>query len=311
MPFFSVVIPVFNREKLIEKTLSSVLDQTFDDFEVIVVDDGSTDDTIQVLSRFSESILSKSMTVLQQKNAGPGAARNAGIEGASGQYVAFLDSDDLWFPWTLETYKQVIDRTHANFISGVAFDFSQPSELETIEARSLEFETFKDYLSAHHRAVWTLPSATAIQTQALKQSGGFTSRWINGEDSDLWLKLGTTQGFATIQLPYVSAYRRHEVSAIANSEKTIQGSYHLIEQEKDKQYPGSFRQQRQRRDIISRHIRPVSIACLRQKDLQNAWNLYMSTFWWHLRLGRIKYLAAFWIVAFLSTLRPESSPLSE
>lgn len=302
MPFFSVIIPVFNREKLIEKTLSSVLNQTFRDFEVIVIDDGSTDGTLGVLSRFSDEI-----RILHQKNSGPGAARNASIEQATGHYIAFLDSDDLWFPWTLATYKQIIDRTQATFISGTAFDFTQLSELETIEAQSLKFETFADYLSAHHRSVWTLPSATAIKTQVLEKSGGFTSRWINGEDSDLWLKLGTAQGFVTVQSPYVSAYRRHEISAIASSEKTIQGSYHLIEQEKAQQYPGNLQQKRQRIDIITRHIRPVSIACLRQNDIQDAWNLYAATFWWHLRLKRIKYIVAFWVIALLSVLRPEAN----
>ena len=304
MPLFSIIIPVYNREKLIKGTLSSVLSQTYKDYEVIVVDDGSTDNTLEVLSQFS-----KSVTVLRQENAGPGAARNLGIARATGQYVAFLDSDDLWFPWTLLTYKQIIDRTQAAFISGAAFDFSQPLELETVGDRALEFEIFANYLAAHHRSLWTLPSATVVQTEALRESGGFTPRWINGEDSDLWLKLGATKGFVTIRSPYVCAYRRHDVSAIANSQKTIQGSYHIIEQENRRQYPGSSQQKKQRVDIITRHVRPVSIACLRQQDIQTAWRLYASTFWWHLRLGRIKYLAAFWAIALIFSLRPDKKSI--
>lgn len=296
--FFSVVIPVYNRENLIERTLESVFSQTYQDYEIIVVDDGSTDSTLEVLSNFSTDI-----SVIQQQNSGPGAARNAGVKQATGEYVVFLDSDDLWFSWTLATYKQVIDRTQATFISGMAFDFAQQSELESVEAEKLEFKAYTDYLTAHRQSVWTLPSAAAIQTKTLKASGGFTPKWINGEDSDLWLKLGTAKGFATIRSPYVCAYRRHEISAIANSKRTVQGSYYLIEQEKQEQYPGSTKRKWQRIDIITRHIRPVSIACLRQKDIQNAWHLYSSTFWWHLRLGRLKYLVAFWVIAVSSTSR--------
>jgi glycosyltransferase involved in cell wall biosynthesis len=96
-PLISVVIPTFNREHCVRQSLDSVLAQTFKDFEVIVVDDGSTDGTVEVLKSYGDKI-----RLIGQSNAGAGAARNTGIRAAQGKYVAFLDSDDQWRPEKLE-----------------------------------------------------------------------------------------------------------------------------------------------------------------------------------------------------------------
>lgn len=306
MPFFSVVIPTFNRSELLLPTLDSVLNQTFSDFEIIVADDGSTDNTVQVLSDYIQNKRLKNVTVLVQSNQGPGIARNLGIRAAKGRYIAFLDSDDLWLPWTLATYVQTIEKTQANFISGTAFDFKESREVADIEKESLVLATFPDYAATASENIWVLPSATAIETATLQAANGFTEAWINGEDSDLWLKLGIAKGFTRISSPYISVYRRHEESAIANSEKTVQGSFYLIAQENQAHYPGGTARRQQRLDIITRHVRPVSLACLQQKNIKDAWHLYASTFLWNLRLGRVKYLAAFWAIAALSLLHQGS-----
>src|SRR5882762_10102502 len=103
MPFFSVVIPAFNRRDLLEETLRSVRRQSFTDFETIIVDDGSTDGTREWLAG-----LGSELRVFTQANRGPGAARNFAVRHARGEYLAFLDSDDSWFPWSLATYAQAI-----------------------------------------------------------------------------------------------------------------------------------------------------------------------------------------------------------
>src|SRR5437660_10167324 len=100
---FSVVIPTYNRVDLLAQTLDSVWCQDFTDFEVVVVDDGSNDGTREYLRGLGDRI-----RVVQQANGGPGAARNAGIREASGNYVALLDSDDLWFQWTLKAFARAI-----------------------------------------------------------------------------------------------------------------------------------------------------------------------------------------------------------
>jgi len=100
MPIVSVIIPAYNASQFIAEALDSVFAQTFDDFEVIVIDDGSTDDTREIVQKYQ-----KKLKYVYQENAGPSSARNSGIRMAEGNYIAFLDSDDLWLPDKLE--KQV------------------------------------------------------------------------------------------------------------------------------------------------------------------------------------------------------------
>src|SRR6266478_4234046 len=106
MPLFSIIVPTYNRALYIRATLDSVRAQEFTDYEVIAVDDGSTDKTLSILRE------TPSVRVLQQDNKGPGAARNYGVSQASGVYIAFLDSDDLWFPWTLSMFAKAIEQYH-------------------------------------------------------------------------------------------------------------------------------------------------------------------------------------------------------
>ena len=98
-PLVSVVIPVFNGASFIARAVDSVLAQTCKDFEIIIVDDGSTDDTQAVLARLATT---SGIICLHQQNAGPAQARNLGIKSATGENIAFLDCDDIWFPEKLE-----------------------------------------------------------------------------------------------------------------------------------------------------------------------------------------------------------------
>jgi glycosyltransferase involved in cell wall biosynthesis len=97
MPLFSVVIPTHDRLELLKRTVQSIRQQSFPDYEIIVVDDGSRDGTIDWLAENNSWLRG-----IRQSNKGPGAARNAGAQVSHGQYLAFLDSDDVWFPWTLD-----------------------------------------------------------------------------------------------------------------------------------------------------------------------------------------------------------------
>src|SRR6266403_1146360 len=126
MLLFSVIVPTFNRAHLLFGTLEFVFGQTFTDFEIIVVEDGSTDGTMKYLRS-----LGKDVRVFQQSNRGAGPARNLGARHAHGRYLAFLDSDDLWFPWTLEVYRDVIrEHNEPSFIAGKPYLFSDKAELD-------------------------------------------------------------------------------------------------------------------------------------------------------------------------------------
>lgn len=107
MPFFTIIVPVYNRAASLGEALRSVLEQTDQDFEVIVVDDGSSDDPARSVHELGDP----RMTVLRQENSGAAAARNAGIDAARGQFVAFLDSDDRYLPLHLAAMRQLLANT--------------------------------------------------------------------------------------------------------------------------------------------------------------------------------------------------------
>src|SRR6186997_3366943 len=141
--FFSVIIPTFNRAPFLVRTLESVRQQTFTDYQVVVVDDGSTDNTLEQLREYSW------VDVLTQKNRGPGAARNLGASRAKGEYLAFLDSDDLWFPWTLATYASVIQQAVSpTFMVGKPMRFRDEATLAGAAADRTQFHKFPDYLAS-------------------------------------------------------------------------------------------------------------------------------------------------------------------
>ena len=208
MPFFSVIIPTYNRAGLLRKALASISRQQFRDFEIVVVDDGSTDDTEAVV-RSSELPVS----FLHQTNAGPGAARNLGIAHAQGHYVVFLDSDDQWLPWTLETYRCVIaSQEKPTFMSGISLPLKEENADSEMKAGTLDFRHYPSLLVACNDRVPPVGGTPSIclERQALLKIGGFTGRRINGEDIDMWLRLGDSPGFVRILNPPVFLQRVHD-----------------------------------------------------------------------------------------------------
>ncbi|MDX2098790.1 MAG: glycosyltransferase family 2 protein, partial [Leptolyngbyaceae cyanobacterium bins.59] len=107
MPKVSVVLPVYNVQSYIQQTVTSVLNQTYSDFELLIVDDGSTDRSIE----FCRQCTDPRLRILSQQNRGLAGARNTGIRHATGEYIALLDGDDLWHPEKLERHVQHLDRT--------------------------------------------------------------------------------------------------------------------------------------------------------------------------------------------------------
>ncbi len=286
---FSVVIPAYNRSVWLVEALESVFAQTVLPFEIIVADDGSTDDTLAVLEKYAGRV-----KALTQRNAGPAAARNLGINAATGDYIAFLDSDDLWFPHTLALYRDVIER-HARpaMIEGthVEFDTEQgPPKADALRHSSTVLQPAPDYLASPRVTLW--PSGTAIRTDVLKAAGGFTPHAFNAEDCDLWMRLGVERGFVHIAQPPVFAYRRHPASAVSSLAKSVKGIMAMIECERRGGYPGGSARKRERLRVLTTHTRPLSVACARRGLLREAWGIYAATFAWNLRLLRLRYLVA-------------------
>ena len=290
MPKFSVIIPSYNRCAYLKATLESVWQQTFDDYEVIVVDDGSTDETPLYLAQLGERV-----RLIRQKNLGPGAARNKGAENARGEYLAFLDSDDLWFPWTLETVAELIEAHHQPaLVAAKLAPFKDPAELEGINKTAATAEVFTDFLASSKRDFFVGANMTFVRREKFFAVSGFTSRQINLEDHDFILRLGAAEGFVQIVAPPTLGWRRHSASISEQFKRSFAGCNYLVESERRGVYPGGRTRSFARRRIITRHIRPLVLTFARLGESQLAWSLYKSTFIWNLGLLRFRYLLGFW-----------------
>jgi glycosyltransferase involved in cell wall biosynthesis len=286
---FSVIIPTYNRLELLKATLASVWQQAFTDFEVIVVDDGSTDGTADYLKAMDGRL-----RTARQENCGPGAARNLGAATAHGEYVAFLDSDDLWFPWTLETYDAMVERyERPALVGGRCLEFQRADELLQCRPAPASGEWFPDYL-ASWRQPYAVGSGTAvIRRDLFNDVGGFSTEKVNLEDHDIVLRLGEATGFVQIVAPATVGWRRHPGSQTLDIAKSVAGVGRLIAMEEGGAYPGGRTRRHARLQILTRHVRPVTLACLQVGLAREAWAAYRRTFGWHLRLRRWKYLLAF------------------
>lgn len=285
MPFFSVVIPTWNRAPLLKQALDSVVSQRFTDFELIVADDGSVDNTAALSAAYGDRV-----HYLRQEHQGPGAARNLGLSAARGRYVTFLDSDDRWFTWTLAVFRAailqhgepaIVTGGHADFLNGAS-----PALAET----PMRTQAYQDYLATASDERWLHVNGTAIRRDGIADRIRFEGGDINSEDHDLWLRLGTTPGFVWIEDPPLFAYRRHPASRVGDLAKTVDGAQYLVRQEKAGVYPGGRARRRERLVILGRHLRPVVIACARAGRASDACALYREIFAWNLTLCRARFL---------------------
>ena len=186
-PFFSIVIPAYNAAHHIGDALSSVLAQTINNYEIIVVNDGSPD-TPQ-LERELKPYLSD-ITYIKRENGGPAAARNSGILAAKGDYVAFLDSDDMWMPNHLGDMMQVLQRDPTlDLVYGDTVNFGDLAQegATTMGANPSEgVATFESLVLCK----CTVVSSTVVaRRQAVVDAGMFDETFIQGEDFDLWARL--------------------------------------------------------------------------------------------------------------------------
>lgn len=297
-PLFSVIIPVYNRADMLQQALESVFRQEFEDYEVIVIDDGSTDDLSLLIQNFQDRVI-----FLRQDNAGPGAARNRGSAVAQGEYLAFLDSDDLWFPWTLCTIAKVITATPSlSMILGTGVWFENVRQLESVCSGGSRYIVSDDYLASSKTMLWAGTGGLVVRRAEFHRVGGFSVATRCAEDLDLLLRLGTSQRFASIEQPATFAYRQHTGNSIHNLSESLRGIRQLIKNEKRGVYPGGYLRLADRLEILTRFVRPPSLAALRHQRFIEALHIYVLSLNWHIRQGRMKYILGFWITALKSVI---------
>lgn len=186
----TVVIPVYNGEAHVGDAVRSALAQSFGDLEILVVDDGSTDSSSTVVSTFEDA----RVRLIRQANAGPGAARNAAIDVASGCWIAFLDADDLWHPQRLERQLAALDRNSDVVWAAAEFDRRESSGAWNPRGQVPEelFETEEvigDALSALAMAGMPWTSTVLVRRDVVVAHDGFDAALRVGQDRDLWVRL--------------------------------------------------------------------------------------------------------------------------
>lgn len=189
MSFFSIVIPLYNKENFIQDTLKSVLNQTFQDFEIIVVDDGSTDKSAEKVRELDNP----KINYFRTENQGASKARNVGIQKANADYICFLDADDYWYPNHLDVlYNLILDFPEAGMYCSRYL--TKVSDSKIIEPKfqgiDNDFKGYVDdyfYSSLVHRVACTI--VVAIRKSVFDDVGMFDINISSGQDIDMWTRI--------------------------------------------------------------------------------------------------------------------------
>lgn len=218
MIYFSVVIPLYNKQDSITGTLNAVLNQSYNHYEIIVVDDGSTDASLQR----AKSIVSDKIHVISKTNGGVCSARNLGIESAKYEYIAFLDADDVWEATYLETQAGLIDKFDKAAMWGVNFA-PLIRDKEIILFTGLP-EGFCDYVTDYFRlkkqSDLFCSSSVVVRKPAFAVAGLFDERIRFSEDLDMWYRI--ILHFPVVFYDKILVHYRHDAENRAlNRERTL------------------------------------------------------------------------------------------
>ena len=205
MPFFSIIIPLYNKEDLIEQTISGVLNQSFTDFEVIIVNDGSTDNSLKKIA----PLVDARFKILNQENKGASHARNLGINNAQGKYIALLDADDIWLKNHLLEFKKLIQNFPDAGLYCNNYQIFYTNKISRPAKFNFDFNKdcliVKDFFKASitNSVAWT--SAVCFTKDKFNLIGGFNTKLKTAQDLDLWIKMALKYDVAfnpTITMSY-------------------------------------------------------------------------------------------------------------
>ncbi len=214
-PVISVIVPAYNAQHTLGECVESILRQSFDDLELIIVDDGSSDATAAVAGEFAAQ--DRRIQIIAQVNLGVSAARNRGLQAARGQYVCVLDADDIWVPDKLDSQLAAIGQDQDVVVIGGLRRFIDDDEGRhwLMESMPPDVDDQADYMST----VMHLPSTSMnligtmlAPRRYLLEVGGWNERLHTGEDWDIWLRLSNRVRFRALH-KVLSYYRKHDASA--------------------------------------------------------------------------------------------------
>lgn len=206
--FFSVVIPLYNKEDYIENTIKSVLAQSYQNFEIIIVNDGCTDDSVTVVTNLKSDVIS----IIHQKNLGLSAARNSGIRASKHNYIAFLDADDLWCKDYLQTIKKLITLNPAESVYTSASAILRPWQIPNLNVKPFDVDqvistsnyfTFKRNFFSN--------SSLVIKKEVFDTIGYYNEHVNYGEEEDFSIRC-----FSRYKLVHYNASKVYYLKGIEN-----------------------------------------------------------------------------------------------
>jgi len=265
-PTVSVVIPAYNAERYIGETLESVLAQTYRDFEIVVVDDGSTDGTREIVRNYGEPV-----RLVEQPNSGPAAARNRGIREARGELIAFIDADDLWLPEKLALQMPMFADEEVGLVCcRVQLIDESGRELPTSEREKFSGWAFEKLLEGNFIGTSTVVARRA----ALEEAGLFPEDLVWCEDWCLWLRVALRWKLECVRQVLV-LHRRHDQSLTAQKESAFQGALAVLDRISREVASGRLR--RVARATGRRVRRSRAFGRLREGDWEGARKLLVET----------------------------------
>lgn len=224
MPFFSVVIPLYNKENFVESTIKSILDQTFTDFEILLIDDGSTDSSLKIASAFASS---KIKIIKHQTNKGLSAARNTGIKTASAQYIAFLDADDCWENTYLESIASLITcypsaKLFATNYMEIYSDFVALLPKSNLAATEVNYIITDFFKSSLNQPLYC-PSSLCVDKVIFEKIDFYNEQISYGEDIDFNIRVNACFQLAYSSYPLVkyTMYSQNQITQSGLKNKVI------------------------------------------------------------------------------------------
>ena len=224
MPFFSVVVPLYNKEKFIERTIKSILDQSYTDFELLLIDDASTDSSLKIASTLASA---KVKIIKHPTNRGLSATRNTGIQAATAQYIAFLDADDCWEPNYLETLAALISHypeaqlyaTNYLEIYSELVALRPKTKLESNDKNFLIADFFKSSLK---QPIYC-PSSFCVNKVVFESIGLYNEQITYAEDVEFNIRANSSFQLAYSSFPLVkySMYSQNQITQSSLKDKVI------------------------------------------------------------------------------------------
>jgi glycosyltransferase involved in cell wall biosynthesis len=264
VPRCSVVIPAYNAAGTLPDSLASVFAQTFTDYEIIVVDDGSTDSTAQILESYGDDL-----RVLRKPNEGrPAAARNRGVAQARGEYIAFLDADDLWRPEKLARQVELLDASPEVGLCFTAAAIIDEGGRELGINRCPSYARGRVYDLISTRNVM-VGSSVMVRRSAIEQVGAFDEELTSIENWELWIRVAREWEVDFVDEP-LTAYRKHRGNRSVNVELRRRNIFRILERHHDPEDRSPAARTRRREAYFNAYFTVLGIGYFGRLEMDKA-----------------------------------------